>query len=63
VLSMSANIGDQERHELSILITHFGVPAPIRPLDVFDMNYASSASIAGTILARRDYPIEYTMQC
>jgi hypothetical protein len=36
--------------QLNTLIELFSNPSPIRPLDVFNMNYANGASVAGLIL-------------
>ena len=38
------------RHNLEVAVERFSKPAPIRPLDVFNLNLASGASIVGLIL-------------
>ena len=36
-------ICDKQRRELEFLVTRFSAKSPIRPLDMFDMNYANCA--------------------
>jgi len=38
------------RHHMEVAVERFSKPAPIRPLDVFNLNLASGASIVGLIL-------------
>ena len=40
----------QERAGMRVLISRFDNPSPFRPMDVFDMNFGSAASVAGLIL-------------
>ncbi len=35
------------KDRLHLLTVHFSNSSPIRPLDIFSMNYASTASVAG----------------
>ncbi len=43
-------ISASERTGLQVLISRYGNPSPFRPADVFDMNFASAASVGGLIL-------------
>ena len=40
---MLDGICDKQRRELEFLVTRFSIRSPIRPLDMFDMNYANCA--------------------
>ena len=40
----------EERCQLDVLITRYSNPGPIRPLDMFNLNFASAASSAGLLL-------------
>ena len=40
-------ICDKQRREMEFLITRFSVKSPIRPLDMFDMNYANCVVLIG----------------
>ena len=46
----SSRVSPMERAQAEVLIDRFGRAAPIRPLDVFDVNYATAASVSGLIL-------------
>jgi hypothetical protein len=45
--SSQTSLTDIERRQLGRLVRQFSTKAPIRPADVFDLNYASTAAIAG----------------
>ena len=49
-LQIRDGIGDRQRRELDILIDRFSCPAPIRPLDMFDLNHASWLGLNNTVL-------------
>ncbi len=50
VVERSETLTPKEQAEILILVDHFSTPAPVRPMDVFNLNYGSGASIVGLVL-------------
>ena len=48
-LLMSDGICDKQRRELEFLVNRFSITSPIRPMDMFDMNYAHLAVLNNII--------------
>ena len=49
-LQVRDGIEERQRRELDLLIDRFSNPCPIRPLDMFDLNYSSFLGLNNTIL-------------
>lgn len=45
-LLMSDGIFDKQRRELEFVVSRFSIRSPIRPLDMYDMNYANLAVLS-----------------
>ena len=43
-------LNHEEMSQLDVLITRYSNPGPMRPLDMFNLNFASAASTAGLLL-------------
>ena len=48
-LLMQDGICDKQRRELEFVVSRFSIRSPIRPLDMYDMNYANLA-VLGSIM-------------
>ena len=48
--SNGGQLNQEEKCQLDVLITRYSNPGPIRPLDIFNLNFASAASTAGLLL-------------
>ena len=46
ILLMSDGICDKQRRELEFVVSRFSIRSPIRPLDMYDMNYANLAVLS-----------------
>ena len=46
----SDELTENEKSKVDLLLERFSNRAPFRPLDVFDANFASAASLAGLII-------------
>ena len=47
---MRDGIEERQRRELGLLVDRFSCPCPIRPLDMFDLNYSSFLGLNNTML-------------
>ncbi len=50
MIAEADSLSSKERTVIEVLMTKFTTSAPFRPLDIFDVNFASAASLLGLIL-------------
>ena len=44
------SLSAKELNDLGLLVGHFEVQSPLRPMDIFNLNRSSSASVAGLVI-------------